>query len=123
MRCLALDPTTGDLAVFAGRLLLLSGADAVAQRLRGRLGLWRGEWVLDRSVGVPYLGRVLGNVSEAAAAAILRETVTSCPGVGSLEAFAFVVDAASRTATLTLRVLTTDGEPVTIADYVFGGAA
>ena len=44
MRSLALDPTTGDLLLTAGRLSLVEGVDAVAQRLDGRLSLWVGEW-------------------------------------------------------------------------------
>ena len=123
MRSLALDPVTGDLAVSGGRLSLVSGADAVAQRLRGRLGLWRGEWVLDRSVGVPYLGRVLGKIPESNAAALLREVVSTCPGVASVEAFDLRVDGPTRAASLTVRVITNSGEPVTLADFSVGGSA
>ena len=51
MRCFALDPQTGDLSLADGRLSLVEGVDAVAQRLGGRLRLWRGEWFYDYDAG------------------------------------------------------------------------
>lgn len=117
MRTLALDPSTGDLALSAGRLTLVSGADAVAQRLRVRLKLWRGEWILDRGVGFPWQ-RVLGEKDTARLAeSLLREAIVTCPGVRSLDRFAFTVDPTTRRASLTFAVTATTGEPVTIADF------
>lgn len=40
-----------------GRLAMVRDADAVAQRIKSRLSLNKGEWFLDRSAGVDYIGR------------------------------------------------------------------
>lgn len=114
VRDLALDPATGDLAITAGRAALTSGADAVAQRLRLRLALWRGEYVLDQGVGIPYHDR-LGRKGTAPALleADLRAAAASCPGVDALESFVMTVDA-ERHATVTLRARATTGEPVSL---------
>lgn len=115
MRALALDPTTGDLRITAGRLALVEGAEAVAQRLRGRLGLGRGEWFADTSAGVPWVQSILGQRGTAALAeAILRAAITSCPGVALLEAFTLALDPSTRDATATFRVRTTDGATLAV---------
>ena len=46
MRSLALDPTTGDLLLTAGRLTLVEGVEAVAQRIITNLGNHAGGTVL-----------------------------------------------------------------------------
>lgn len=51
----------GDLIV---PIRYVRGLAAVAQRIRVRLRLWRGEWFLNRGVGVPYLPRPDGSVTE-----------------------------------------------------------
>mgnify|MGYP000879999910 FL=1 len=120
MRSLALDPVTGDLAVSGGRLALVSGVEAVRQRLKTRLSLWRGEWVLDRTVGVPYLTQVLGKIPRSTVEAVLRSVITTCPGVARLDTFALTVDEASREARLTVSVTTTDGGSTGLADFAVG---
>lgn len=120
MRSLALDPVTGDLALSGGRFSLVSGADAVRQRLSTRLRLWRGEWALDRSVGVPYLTRILGKVPQSAVEATLRSVITSCPGVATLDTFALTVDGATRSARLTFGVTTADGGSTGLSDFAVG---
>jgi hypothetical protein len=114
VRTLALDPLTGDLALTAGRLTLVEGGDAIAQRLRGRLRLWRGEWFADTGVGVPYLG-FLGQKGAAALALAensVRQAIVTCPGIAALESFSFAADPAARAATVSFRARTTTGETI-----------
>lgn len=55
----------GDIALDStGRLAVVTGAEALRQKLETRLRLYRGEWFLDTSSGVPYLQRILGRGSE-----------------------------------------------------------
>ena len=122
MRSLALDLVTGDLAVSAGRLTIVEGADAVRQRLQMRLRFWQGEWFADTAVGVPYLGFLGVKGAEAFAESTLRAAITTCPGVLALERFTFSVNGATRRATVSFRALVTDGEVVDVRDFVAGGA-
>ncbi len=114
MRALALDPTTGDLST-AGGLSLVEGVAAVAQRLRGRLGLGQGEWFADTLAGIPWVQEILGQRgAEGVAEAILRAAITTCPGVAALERFTFALDRATRHATVTFRARTVDGETLEV---------
>lgn len=121
VRALALDPTTGDLALTQGRLSLVEGKDAVAQRLRGRLKLWAGEWFADTAIGVPYL-TILGQKGAVPLAeATLRKAITTCPGVATLESFSLAHDGRSRSATVAFRVRTSAGAVVEDAGFRVGG--
>lgn len=103
----------------AGRLALTTpGAAATAQRLYFRLGLWRGEYVLDYTVGVPYAAR-LGRKGDAPALleADLRRAAASCPGLAALDAFTMRTDARTRAASVALRGRALDGAPVTLDDF------
>lgn len=114
MRALALDPTTGDLAT-AGGLSLVEGVAAVAQRLRGRLGLGQGEWFANTRDGIPWVQTILGQRgAETIAEAILRTAITTCPGVATLLVFTFAVNPVTRHATVTFRVRTVDGDTLSV---------
>lgn len=119
MRTLALDPLTGDLALTAGRLTLVEGARAVAQRLEGRLSLWAESWFADLAVGVPFLDFLGQKGTEALAEATLRRAILTCPGVTSLESFTFAVDRSARRATATFRARTLAGRTITTDDGGF----
>lgn len=114
MRALALDPTTGDLLT-SGGLSLVEGAAAVAQRLRGRLGLGQGEWFADTSLGVPWVQQIVGERGgDQAADAILRAAIATCPGVAALESFTLALNATTRHATVTFRARTVDGATLSV---------
>jgi hypothetical protein len=121
VRDLALDPTTGDLALDAGkRASLTSGVAAKAQRLRLRLALWRGEYVLDQGVGIPYLDRLgLKGNAPALLEADLRAAAASSPGIVALEAFSLTLGA-DRTATVALDARADTGEPITLDAFRVG---
>ena len=112
MRSLALDATTGDLLLTAGRLTLVEGAEAVAQRLRGRLTLWAGEWFADTSLGVPFLSFLGVKGAAALAESTRRRAITTCPGVAALETFTMTVDGGARSAVIAFRARTTDGDVI-----------
>lgn len=109
---LALDEN-GDLALSGGDLVLLEGAEEVAQRLRIRLRLFLGEWFLDASAGMPYFQRILGHkIAEPALLSILREQILDTPGVESIESLTAHLDGARRNMQVRFRVTTADGETV-----------
>ena len=124
MRDLALD-AAGDLARTNGaaRLTEPASGEAVQQRLRVRLRLWRGDYVLDRRIGIPFrrwLGEK-GAAPVALAESVLRRAVATCPGVARVDAFAFAVDPATRVASVDFEVTTDTGAPA--ANRVFVEAA
>lgn len=126
MRDLALNPTTGDLMVTAGELTLTGApnattVDAVEQKLRIRLSLLLGEYLLDTSVGIPYTQTILGvKGNQAIAEGIFRQAITTCPGVASLLSFSLTVGA-NRQASLSFSVKAITGDVVTINDFQPGG--
>lgn len=103
--------------------MIISGADAVTQRLRCRLKLWRAEWLLDANVGFPWLDIFARKGTERLLEVLLRRAITECPGVKSLDRFALSVDPRTRVATCSFTVTTITGEPVTIADFTVDPAA
>lgn len=114
MRTLALDPTTGDLALARG-LVVADGADAVRTKLVCRLGLWRGEYLPDTSVGVPW-SQILGGRSALFATTTLRAAVSTCPGVEGLLAFTSALDPRTRGLSVSFVAKTASG-PVAITDF------
>lgn len=112
MRTLALDLVTGDLRLDAGSLVVVDGADALAQRIRCRVRLWLGEWFADTSIGVPWQ-QILGTKNaQSFAEATLRRVVATCPGVSHVDAFSFAFDGPRRAAAVGFRVTATDGTVV-----------
>ena len=127
MRQLALDPTSNDLALANHSLTLVgtSGAvtpDVLAQKLKIRLGLFLGEYILDGNVGTPWLQQLLGKVSKQVAEGMLRTEITTCPGVASLLSFALTVGN-DRQASLSFSVRAITGDVATVTDYRPGGAS
>ena len=120
VRDLALN-SDGDLELSAGRARLTTEEDgeSVAQRLRVRLRLWRGDYALDTRVGIPFR-RWIGSKGESSvtlAETVLRRAVSTCPGVGRVDGFAFALDRTTRTATVDFAVTTDTG--IAVSDNVF----
>ena len=122
MRDLALDPATGDLALSAGAARLTSGVEAKAQRLRLRLSLRRGEYILDRRAGLPYLTQILGKGTASTAEVLLRRAVATSPGLSAIEHWEFAIGP-DRVASLSLRARTIEGEPVELDAFTLEGSS
>lgn len=94
-------------------LALVSGAEALRQRLKQRLLLFRGEWFLDIDAGVPYFEDVFikqprRNVLESA----FKREILGDPEVTSLTAFELGFTD-ERTLTLNFTVQTIYSTPIT----------
>lgn len=80
-----LDPVTHDLDLSSGGLGLITGDEAVKQKLSIRLRFVLGEWFLDQRIGVPYFESVfVKNPDEGRIRDIFRQTVLTTPGVSDL---------------------------------------
>jgi hypothetical protein len=109
------DPTTWDLKVTNGDLVLVSNADAIQQHLIQRLKLFRGEWFLDLDAGVPYFQDILvKNPNPALVDGVLKDAILGSPGVLELTSFSMIYDTTARTLTVTFTVETING-PVDVS--------
>lgn len=85
---LALSVSSHDL-VFAenGDLIIISGAEQVAQQIKCKLRFWLGEWFLDSRKGVPYLDNILvKNPNLQQIRSIFRTQILGVAGVSSIDA-------------------------------------
>lgn len=90
--------------------LLVEGTDEIDQRLRCRLRLFKGEWFLDRTMGIPYYEQIFLKMPDPnIVAQIFRTEVLDEPDVLEVTESSVILDKASRVLTVKLRARTTDG--------------
>lgn len=110
----------GDLVIEGGELQFVRGREAIAQHIGTRLRMFRGEWFLDRNLGVPYLDGVLDRIPDVSLVTpILRRVILGTPGVDSVERLEFSLDSETRTLTVLGEVVTTDGPVDLTAEVTF----
>lgn len=111
IRDLKIDPSTGDLVIENGDLVFVEGLSAIAQAVRSRLRLFRGEWFADLDAGVPWFQAILlKNPNLTEVRDTLRQTILGTVGIASIVAFDLTLDAATRTATLVFSAIADTGE-------------
>lgn len=100
-----------DMSFGSGRGDFAVGVEAVAQMVKTRLLLVRGEWFLDTDAGMPYLTEILGkSVDLARAEATFKAAIVSVEGVLSLTSFDLTANTTTRKMTVTASVNTIYGE-------------
>ena len=88
----------------------VTGVDIVAQRVHFRLGTIKGEWLLDKNVGLDFatwLSTKMTRTRAAEIGEIIRREVLETPGV--LRVDNFVAELTGRTLNISGDVLTSDG--------------
>lgn len=100
---LAIDATTGDLAIVDGAdAALTTGLPALAQETDARFSLWVGEWFLNPTEGLPVLQRIVRRGTPLSELAfIFRSALRKIPGVFAVDRLVLVP---SRDNTRTLSV-------------------
>lgn len=79
---IAMDVSTGDIALKDNDILLIDNAERVAQQVLITLREWRGEWFLKTADGVPCLEYILvKNPNMAHVRQVLTEAIESVEGV------------------------------------------
>jgi len=115
---LALDEITHDLQIVDGDLVIYTGLDATAQRLKIKLRFFLGEWFLNESVGIPYWESIfVKNPNLAVVRSIFRKAILSDKAVTSLNQFDFTLSE-NRAARLTFKADTTDGPLVFDEEFI-----
>jgi hypothetical protein len=110
MADLALDTLTGDLDITGDELHVIDGDDAIIQHLAIRLRLFRGEWFLDETIGMPYYERVLvKNPDLVAVRSAFRQAIITTPGIASLDKFSLALDSATRKLTVEFTAIKDSG--------------
>jgi hypothetical protein len=100
-----------DIVIENGDLALVSGEDAVEQRVRQFLNTFLGEWFLDTRVGVPWFQQIMvKNADPIIVDSILKATILNVPGVEELKKFEIDVDTSTREMTLTFKADCDDGD-------------
>lgn len=95
-----------------------SYARCIAQRIKCRILLIRGEWYLDQRIGTPWKESILTKGTTATTLRrILRQVIEGTPGVKELRSLTVSMDAATRSATITQLQIEADTRIlVTVAD-------
>ena len=106
----------------AGQIVWLEGdisdieryAELVAQRLKCRWSMLRGEWYLDQRIGTPWLQSLLRKgVDVATIKRVFRAVAASTPGVRSVTRLEVSMDRVNRSAEVTYELVTESGKTVT----------
>ena len=107
---LAMDMTTGDLALRDGDVLLIDNAERVAQQILITLRFWLGEWFLDVQDGIPYLDYVLVKSPNLLhIRQIFTEAIEKIEGVQRVEEMKFAFDVKNRSLRVDYEVSTNHG--------------
>lgn len=84
--------------------------EAVAQAVKTRLALWKGEWFLDTSDGTPWNEQVLGVRSRGKNYdATIRQRILRTPGVSEISDYSSSFDGDSRKLTVSTTITTAYG--------------
>lgn len=96
----------------------LNGRDDIAQTIKTRLALYKGEYFRNTAEGTPWFQDILGKNSNLnRVEALLRTRIAATPGVIRLTSFSMDYDLATRKLTVTASALTRFG----LAEIEFNG--
>lgn len=89
---------------------MINSPECVAQSVKTRFELWRGQWFLDTSEGTPYVQSVLGKQRSDVYILAIRERLQTTPGVNSILSFNTNNDGTTRRVTFTATIDTIYGQ-------------
>lgn len=111
MADLKLDLTTNDLDLSTADLQIVTDDDAIVQHLVIRFQFFKGEWFLDRRVGIPYFTDVLiKNPSLANVRNLITQTILTTPGIAELQELTLDLNSTTRKLDVAFIALKDDGE-------------
>jgi len=106
-----LDPTSWDVTVSNNDIVFVTGADAVAQRCKYKLQLFKNEWFLDKDAGTPWLEEILGQkLPIELARSIFYNLLIQVEGVASIDQLEVSIDGSTRAGTVTYALSTVFGD-------------
>lgn len=75
---------------------LVNSPETVAQAVKTRFNLWRGQWFLDTAAGTPYIQSILGKQPPDVYNLAIRQHILETQGVSSIISFDTTVDSKTR---------------------------
>lgn len=120
MRQLKLDGN--DLDLSTGKLVIVEGVEAIAQKLRIGLRIFLGEFFADLDAGVPYFEKILvKNPRLGQLTALVKLAILSCEGVASVDSLSVRFDATTRNLTVDFKAKAQTGELIPVKEsFVIG---
>ncbi|PNM24235.1 hypothetical protein A6J66_008545 [Yersinia enterocolitica] len=88
---------------------LIDSPEAVAQAVKTRFELWRGQWFLDLTEGTPYIQYVLGKQRSDVYILAIRERILDTQGVNAILEFEANYTGETRRVTFTATIDTIYG--------------
>lgn len=118
MSDIKLNEVTGDINFTNGSMSLIKiKSEAVVQRLKIRIQTALREWFIDRNIGVPYFELIFKQgTSKDVIDIAFKSVILETSGVDKILDFTSERDSKNRKYTLTFKVITTQGETLTITD-------
>lgn len=101
-----------DIDLSTGKIQFLEGLEGLSQRHSTRLKTFQGEWFFDESIGIPYIGNILGakKIKVSDLKAIFIEELVRVEGTESILEIFFDEDAENRKLTVSYKALADNGE-------------
>jgi hypothetical protein len=104
----------GDLAVENNDFVIITGADAVRQRLQIALRHVSGEWFQDRDAGTDYHGVIFGKSRDLARRAEFRRRILQIPEIREIVTLELQLDPVTRALSGEIEVILSSGESLGI---------
>lgn len=114
VRDLKIDPSTLDLVLENGDLVLVEDLAAISQSVRTRLRFYKGEWFGDLDVGVPWYQTIFLKAPDLnAVRTALRSCVAGTKGIVEVLTFDLTLTPSTRTASVVFSARADTGELLT----------
>lgn len=100
----------GDYTIGTGVDFLVNSPETVAQAVKTRLALWRGEWFVDTRDGTPWATDILGKrLRGRSPDSAIKQRILGTEGVLSIESYSSTFDGESRRFSVTTTISTIYG--------------
>lgn len=104
------DPSTKDVSIENNNLVLFDGNESLPQKIREKLLLFRGEYFLNETVGLPYFQLIAGQKSTPfASRKFIIDIIKSVEGIIDVTDFKMQLNNSTRVLTVDFTVKTEDG--------------
>jgi len=111
--------TNNDIAIENFNFVIVDGEENVAQRLKTNLAIFKGEWFLDTTRGVPYYQEILKkNPDSKLIEAEFKAAIVNTDGIAKLKSFEMEYDNSLRKLTIAFTAQTDEGLEISLQEVV-----